>query len=80
MYCNLSFFQADVFSYGLTMYVMLTKHHPFDELEGKGEMDRAIAEVCCFPVNNHYIYISEYAKLLRQESMCKQKSPTLEKL
>ena len=51
-----------MFSYGLTMYVMLTKHHPFDELEGKGEMDRAIAEVCCFPVNNHYIYISEYAK------------------
>ena len=38
-------FQADVFSYGLTMYVMLTKQHPFDELEGKGEMDRAIAEV-----------------------------------
>ncbi|KAK3610610.1 hypothetical protein CHS0354_009068 [Potamilus streckersoni] len=38
-------FQADVFSYGLTIYVMLTEgRHPFDEFESKSEMDRAIAE------------------------------------
>ncbi|KAL3853636.1 hypothetical protein ACJMK2_017166 [Sinanodonta woodiana] len=38
-------FQADVFSYGLTVYVMLTEgRHPFDEFESKSEMDRAIAE------------------------------------
>ena len=34
-----------MFSYGLTMYVMLAKKHPFDQFESKGEMDRAIAEV-----------------------------------
>lgn len=38
--------QADVFSYGITLYVLVTGgRHPFDEFEFKSEMDRAIAEV-----------------------------------
>ncbi|XP_033759236.1 leucine-rich repeat serine/threonine-protein kinase 2-like isoform X1 [Pecten maximus] len=38
-------FTADVFSYGITLYALLTSgRHPFDEFEFKSEMDRAIAE------------------------------------
>lgn len=40
-------FKADVFSFGITLYTMLTGgSHPFEELEYKNEMDRAISEVC----------------------------------
>ncbi|XP_076111293.1 leucine-rich repeat serine/threonine-protein kinase 2-like isoform X1 [Mytilus galloprovincialis] len=38
-------FKADVFSYGITLYSLLTNgKHPFSEFECKGEMDKAIAE------------------------------------
>ncbi|KAK3103691.1 hypothetical protein FSP39_021072 [Pinctada imbricata] len=38
-------FKADVFSLGVTLYTMITQgRHPFDNLEYKGEMDRAFAE------------------------------------
>ncbi|XP_060085692.1 leucine-rich repeat serine/threonine-protein kinase 2-like [Ylistrum balloti] len=44
-------FTADVFSYGITLYGLLTSgRHPFDEFEFKSEMDRAIAEGVTMPV------------------------------
>ncbi|KAL5013850.1 hypothetical protein ScPMuIL_008120, partial [Solemya velum] len=43
-------FQADVFSLGITLFVMVTSgRHPFDELEFKSEMDQAIAEGVSMP-------------------------------
>ncbi|XP_069115691.1 leucine-rich repeat serine/threonine-protein kinase 2-like isoform X2 [Argopecten irradians] len=43
-------FTADVFSYGITLYALLTSgRHPFDEFEFKSEMDRAIAEGVTMP-------------------------------
>ncbi|KAK6177348.1 hypothetical protein SNE40_015467 [Patella caerulea] len=38
-------FQADVFSFGITLYVMVTGgQHPYDELEFQSEKDKAFAE------------------------------------
>ncbi|XP_060603950.1 leucine-rich repeat serine/threonine-protein kinase 2-like [Ruditapes philippinarum] len=42
-------FKADIFSYGLTMYVMMTNKHPFDYMDSRGEIDRAIAEGVTMP-------------------------------
>ncbi|XP_021358112.1 leucine-rich repeat serine/threonine-protein kinase 2-like [Mizuhopecten yessoensis] len=43
-------FTADVFSYGITLYALLTSgRHPFDEFEFKSDMDRAIAEGVTMP-------------------------------
>ncbi|KAL4226999.1 Leucine-rich repeat serine/threonine-protein kinase 2 [Mactra antiquata] len=42
-------FEADVFSYGLTMYVMMTGRHPFDYMDSRGEMDKAVGEGLSFP-------------------------------
>ncbi|XP_053378034.1 leucine-rich repeat serine/threonine-protein kinase 2-like isoform X2 [Mercenaria mercenaria] len=42
-------FKADIYSYGLTMYVMMTKKHPLDYMDSRGEMDRAIAEGITIP-------------------------------
>lgn len=55
--CNIGivvfFWQADVFSYGITLYSLLTNgKHPFSEFECKGEMDKAIAEVIYFFMEN----------------------------
>lgn len=37
--------QADIFSFGLTLYMLLMGRHPFHYMESRGEMDRAISEV-----------------------------------
>lgn len=43
-------FKADVFSYGITIYSLLTGgKHPFFEYEFNSEMDRAISEATTFP-------------------------------
>ncbi|XP_035828110.1 leucine-rich repeat serine/threonine-protein kinase 2 isoform X2 [Aplysia californica] len=43
-------FQADIFSLGVVMYVVLTGGlHPFDELEFKSEIDKAFAENLTVP-------------------------------
>ncbi|XP_052778708.1 LOW QUALITY PROTEIN: leucine-rich repeat serine/threonine-protein kinase 2-like [Mya arenaria] len=37
-------FQADIFSFGLTLFVLLTGKHPFQYMDSSMEMDRALSE------------------------------------
>ena len=47
--------QADIFSLGILMYMVLTGGmHPFDELEFKSEIDKAFAEVITLKINTNF--------------------------